>query len=139
MRTKDLLCGPMLTSKNQSTKTAIVTSQYWYILLAQVANQLTGSSFFVLSFFFYDSSELVNAVRNSYNPAPHVEILTMMFDIRNWMAPARMDIRNISNPHCFVLEENSKGDVVIRYKNWSRDKEWRPSRNPDECITVLQV
>lgn len=83
--------------------------------------------------------DLIKAIRNAYNPAPFVEVLTVMFDIRTWIAPARIDIHNISNPHSFVVEENSKGDIVLRYKNWSRDKEWKPSRNPDDCITILQV
>ena len=83
--------------------------------------------------------DLIKAIRNAYNPAPFVEVLTVMFDIRTWLAPARTNIHNISNPRCFVLEENSKGDVVLRYKNWSRDKEWKPNRNPDDCITILQV
>ena len=60
--------------------------------------------------------DLIKATRNAYNPAPFVEVLTVMFDIRTRKAPARIDIHNISNPHSFVLEENSKGDVVLRYK-----------------------
>ena len=83
--------------------------------------------------------ELLDGVRDSYTPTPHVELLEMMFDIRSWMNPMRIDLHNISNPHCFVLEENSKGDVVLRYKNWTRDKEWIPSKNADECFPVLQV
>lgn len=69
----------------------------------------------------------MDAVRNSYNSTPYVEVLDIMFDIRTWMAPARLEMHNISNPHCFVLEENSLGDVVLRYKHWSRDKEWHPA------------
>lgn len=91
------------------------------------------------TYFFIMVTELMEAVRNSYNPTPYVEVLEIMFDIRTWMASMRLDLHNISNPHCFVLEENSTGDVVLRYKNWSRDKEWKPSRNPDDCIKVLQV
>lgn len=62
-----------------------------------------------------------------------------MFDIRGWMNDIRIDLHNISNPHCFVLEENSKGDVVLRYKNWTRDEKWLPSGNADDCLPVLKV
>ena len=47
--------------------------------------------------------DLIKATRNAYNPAPFVEVLTViMFDIRTRIAPARIDIHNISNPHSFV-------------------------------------
>lgn len=83
--------------------------------------------------------DLIKTIRNAYNPEPFVEVLTIMFDICTWLAPARINFHNISSPRCFVLEENSKGDVVLRYKNWSRDKGWKPNRNPDDYITILQV
>lgn len=91
------------------------------------------------SFFLLYFLELLDAVEKSYSPTPHVEVLDIMYDIRSWMAPARLEIHNISNPHSFVLEETSTGDVILRYKNWSKDKEWQPSKNPDDCIPVLKV
>jgi len=37
------------------------------------------------------------------------------------------------------LKENSDGDVVLKYKNWSRDKMWKPSNLTDEGLVILKV
>ena len=37
----------------------------------------------------------------------------------------------------FVIEKNVEGAVVLRYKNWSRDTEWKPSNDPNKGIVLL--
>ena len=75
----------------------------------------------------------------SYTPKPHAEVITEMFDIKSWMANITTDLHNIINPHCFVLRKSSKGDVVLKYKNWTRDRDWKPSNNLDDGLVVLPV
>ena len=62
-----------------------------------------------------------------------------LFDIRTWMADITTDLRNIINPHCFVLRKSSKGYVVLKYKNRTRESEWKPSNNLDDGIVILPV
>ncbi len=40
-------------------------------------------------------------------------------------------------PSHFVIVKNGKGDVVLRYKRWGRDTEWKPSKDPNEGIVML--
>jgi len=75
----------------------------------------------------------------SYTPKPHAELIKKMFDIRTWMADITIDLHNIINPHCFVLRKSRKGDVVLKYKNWTRDSEWKPSNNLDDGMVILPV
>ena len=81
----------------------------------------------------------MEAVCQAYTPSPHVEFVKVMYDVRKWLTSARAELHNITNPHCFVLREASNGDVVLKYKNWSRDKEWKPSNIRDEGVVVLEV
>ena len=81
----------------------------------------------------------MNALGEAYTPAPHVELMTTMFNLKKWMKPVSVPLHNITNPHCFVIEKSAGGDVMLRYKNWSREQEWLPSKNPDECIKILKV
>jgi amino acid transporter len=60
-----------------------------------------------------------------------------MFDVREWLKTINPILRNISNPHIFVIVKNGKGDVVLRYKHWSRDTEWKPSKDPNKGIVML--
>ena len=60
-----------------------------------------------------------------------------MFDVREWLKTINPSLRNISNPHIFVIVKNGKGDVVLRYKHWSRDTEWKPSKDPNKGIVML--
>ena len=84
-------------------------------------------------------TDLMDALRRAYTPAPHVELMEVMFHIRSWIKPVAISLHNITNPHCFVIQKAASGDVVLRYKNWSRDKEWLPSQDPMECIQILKV
>jgi len=88
---------------------------------------------------FVFNSELPQFITESYTPMPHAELLALMFDIKTWMKDITIDLHNIINPHCFVLRKSSKGDVVLKYKNWSRDTEWKPSNNLDDGIVILPV
>lgn len=79
------------------------------------------------------------AVRQGYTPSPHVEFVDVIYDVRKWLTAAEAELHNISNPHCFVLKENSKGDVVLKYKNWSGDRAWKPSAVTEEGLVILKV
>ncbi|XP_028417597.1 uncharacterized protein LOC114542047 [Dendronephthya gigantea] len=61
-----------------------------------------------------------------------------MYNVRDWLAPVNMSLHNISNPHIFVITKNGTGDVVLRYKNWSRDTNWLPSDNAEKGITIIK-
>lgn len=89
--------------------------------------------------FHYSLLELLECIIESYTPKPHAELLKQVFDIRTWMADITIDLHNIINPHCFVLRKSSRGDVVLKYKNWTRDEEWKPSNNVDDGIVILSV
>ena len=84
-------------------------------------------------------AELMQAVTEAYSPSPCLEFVDLMYDVRTWMAATEAELHNITNPHCFVLKESSSGDVVLKYKNWSRDKHWKPSNATDEGVVVLEV
>lgn len=81
----------------------------------------------------------MNAVRQGYTPSPTVEFLDLVYDVRTWLSEAETELHNISNPHCFVLKENANGDIVLKYKNWSRDKTWKPSGATEEGLVILEV
>ena len=81
----------------------------------------------------------MDALRKAYTPSPHVELMEVMYDIREWLQPAAIKLHNITTPHCFVIQKNVSGNVVLRYKNWSQDREWLPSKNPQEGINILKV
>lgn len=85
------------------------------------------------------STDLMDALRRAYTPTPHVELMDTMFDIRQWIKPVAIPLHNITNPHCFVIQKACSGNVVLRYKNWSKDKHWLPSKDPLECINILKV
>lgn len=80
-------------------------------------------------------TDLMDALKRAYSPVPHVELLESMFDIKEWMKPVAISLHNNTIPHCFVIQK----DVVLRYKNWSRDKQWLPSPDPMEWIKILKV
>ena len=61
-----------------------------------------------------------------------------MYNVRDWLAPINLALHNITNPHIFVITKNTTGDVVLRYKNWSRDTEWLPSKDSDKGITIVK-
>lgn len=81
----------------------------------------------------------MKAVSDAYTPSPFVEFVDVIYDVRTWLASAEAELHNITNPHCFVIKEATNGDVVLKYKNWSRDKTWKPSNVTDEGIVILQV
>lgn len=81
----------------------------------------------------------MTAVSQGYTPSPYVEFVDVIYDVRSWLRAAETELHNISNPHCFVMKENSDGDVVLKYKNWSRDKMWKPSNLTDEGLVILKV
>lgn len=81
----------------------------------------------------------MTAVSGAYTPTPCVEFVDVMYDVRTWLASAEAELHNIINPHCFVIKEATNGDVVLKYKKWSRDKAWKPSNVTDEGVVVLKV
>ena len=83
--------------------------------------------------------ELIEAVKQAFTPSPLVEFVDVMYDVREWLRPAKAELHNISNPHCFVLKEATNGDVVLKYKHWSRDEEWKPSSVISDGVVVLEV
>ena len=82
---------------------------------------------------------MMSLFKESYTPSPTPVLLKEMFDVRSWLKPINPQLRNISNPHIFVIEKSSvTGDVQLRYKHWSRDKLWKPSKTPGEELVVLK-
>ena len=81
----------------------------------------------------------MEAIKEAYTPSSHVEFVKEIFDVKEWLRSAKVELNNITNPHCFVLKENPKGDVILKYKNWSRDKSWKPDSANDEGVIVLEV
>ena len=81
----------------------------------------------------------MQAVSAAYTPSPSAEFVEVIYDVRKWLASAKAELHNITNPHCFVIKEAANGDVVLKYKNWSRDKAWKPNNVTDEGIVVLKV
>jgi hypothetical protein len=60
-----------------------------------------------------------------------------MYDVKEWLKPINPMLHSISSPYIFVIEENMEAAVVLRYKNWSRDTEWKPSNDPNKGIVLL--
>ena len=81
----------------------------------------------------------MEAIKEAYTPSPHVEFIDVIFDVKEWLRPAKMELHNITNPHCFVLKEAPNGDVVLKYKNWSRDESLKPSDSLNAGVVVLEV
>lgn len=85
-------------------------------------------------------ADLMEAVKQAYTPSPHVQFVDVIFDIKEWLGPAKVELHNITNPHCFVLKEAANGDVILKYKHWSRDESWKPnSSSINEGVVVLEV
>lgn len=82
---------------------------------------------------------MIQAVESAYTPTPTVIRMEEQFDVKAWITSLHVELHNIVSPQCFVMQKALSGDVVLRYKNWSTDREWLPSRNPDECIVILKV
>ncbi len=76
--------------------------------------------------------------KQCYTPAPVPVLLEEMFDVREWLKPVNPQLRNISNPHVFVLTKTATGSVLLRYKKWSRDKQWHPNYNDASGIEILK-
>lgn len=57
----------------------------------------------------------------------------------NYLLHPEAKLHNIINPHCFAIKEATNGDIVLNYKNWSRDKTWKPSNVTDEGDVMLQA
>ena len=57
--------------------------------------------------------------------------------IRKWLSPVNKQLHNITNPHVFVISNNEKKATVLRYKNWSRDLQWFPSKDTKEGVVVI--
>ena len=81
----------------------------------------------------------MKAICAAFTPSPSVEFVDVMYDVRSWLTSAKAELHNIINPHCFVIKEASNGDVVLKYKNRSTDKTWKPSNVTDEGVVVLKV
>ena len=75
--------------------------------------------------------------KESYTPAPVPILLNTMYDVKGWLKEINPQLHNITNPHIFVIEKNEAGDVVLRYKNWSRCEKWKPAKNPNEAMLLL--
>ena len=80
---------------------------------------------------------MLSLFKASYTPSPEAVLLNRMYDVKEWLKPINPSLHNISNPHMFVIEKNVEGAVVLRYKNWSRDTEWKPSNDPNKGIVLL--
>ena len=78
----------------------------------------------------------MKAVSDAYTP-PFVEFVDVIYNICTWLASAEAEaeLHIITNPHCFVIKATN-GDVLLQYKNWSRDKTWKPSNVTDEGIVI---
>ena len=81
--------------------------------------------------------DLMSLFQNSFTPNPVAELLTVMYNVKDWLLPINPHLHNISNPHAFVLSRNTVGSVVLKYKHWSRDETWLPSDDPDEGLEIL--
>ncbi|CAB4019144.1 Hypothetical predicted protein [Paramuricea clavata] len=53
------------------------------------------------------------------------------------IAPIKCELHNI-NPHTFVIKKNEAGKIVLRYKHWSGDTEWLPSKDACDGIEILK-
>ncbi|XP_028517987.1 uncharacterized protein LOC114576108 [Exaiptasia diaphana] len=98
----------------------------------RIFNKMLGFSLLSLPFL-----ELLEAIARSSSPTTCVQLITSMFNIREWVEPARVELHNISNAHCFVIKRSTgpNCEVVLKYKQWSRDNEWLP---PGSGIPVLK-
>ena len=82
---------------------------------------------------------MMSLFKESYTPEPEPILLIEMFDVKSWVKPVNLHVHNISHPHVFVLEKNAEGGVVLRYKRWSRDMEWKPvSDDPSKEVVILK-
>ena len=90
------------------------------------------------SYSFISPPDLMALFKDSYTPSPVPVLLEIMFDVREWLTPVNPQLHNISNPHIFFLTKNANGSVVLRYKQWSRDNEWLPSKDPSKCIEIIK-
>ena len=88
---------------------------------------------------FPSNVEIMELVNQPYSPCPHVEFVDVIYDVKSLLREAKAELHNITNPHCFVLRETAYGDVVLKYKNWSRDKTWKPGSLPSQGVVVLEV
>jgi hypothetical protein len=77
--------------------------------------------------------------KESYTPDPEPILLKNMYDVKAWLKDINPELHNISNPHIFLIEKNRAEDVVLRYKNWSRDEKWKPAKDPDKAILFLRA
>ena len=82
--------------------------------------------------------DLMNFFQTCTTPNPVSELLTVMYDVRDWLLPINPQLHNISHPHVFVLKKNDSASVVLKYKNWSRDENWQPSNDPNKGLEILQ-
>jgi hypothetical protein len=64
-----------------------------------------------------------------------------MFDIMEWLVTVNAQLHNISNTHVFVIQKNTANIVVriLLYKNWSRDLEWKPDKDPANGFSILTL
>ena len=82
--------------------------------------------------------DLTKHFEESYTPSPAAVELEHMYDIRDWIAPIKCELHNITNPHTFVIKKNEAGKIVLRYKHWSGDTEWLPSKDAGDGIEILK-
>jgi hypothetical protein len=80
---------------------------------------------------------MMTMFEGSNSPSPIAFLLDQMFDIREWLTPVNAQLHNISNPHVFLIQKNTANIVVLMYKNWSRDLEWKPHNDPANGIPIL--
>ena len=83
-------------------------------------------------------TDMIVLFKESYTPSPEPILLENMYNVKTWLKYIKPNLHNISHPHLFVFEKNQAGDVVLRYKNWSRDKDWKPAKDPNEAIVLLK-
>ena len=82
--------------------------------------------------------DLTKHFEESYTSSPAAVELEHMYDIRDWIAPIKCELHNITNPHTFVIKKNEAGKIVLRYKHWSGDTEWLPSKDAGDGIEILK-
>ena len=81
----------------------------------------------------------MKCIKLSSTPAPNIEILNYMFDIKKWLEPISLGIHNIIYPHCFKFVNDSDGKCVMKYKNWSGDKTWLPENTDGIHLTKVRL
>lgn len=72
-----------------------------------------------------------NILTSSTNPEPTVHLIGQLYDVRDWLSPFVQRIKGISKAHHFWFFRNEQGEVVMQFKEFITDAEWRPYHNEE--------